>query len=136
MSSPSVNKIKEGQTVTIKKKITPELVQVFGDFSGDHNPIHFDDTFAAGTIFKKRIAHGLIPVSFVSALLTELLGQGNVILNLSLKINAPIYINDELTIRLKVKKINPARSIQLAFFVEREKDVVLLEGETLCVRAF
>ena len=55
-----------GMEATVSKTITDDDVQTFAGLSGDINPVHLDDDFAAGTIFKKRIAHGFLTGSLFS----------------------------------------------------------------------
>ena len=66
-----------GMEASYAKKITNEDVLAFADLSGDVNPVHLSDDFAAGTIFKKRIAHGFLTGSLFSTVLgTKLPGPG------------------------------------------------------------
>lgn len=53
-----------GQTFTVKKSITDKLIVDFSEISGDRNPLHLDEDYAKNTIFKKRIAHGMLIGSF------------------------------------------------------------------------
>jgi 3-hydroxybutyryl-CoA dehydratase len=85
------------------KKITNEDVLAFADLSGDVNPVHLSDDFAAKTIFKKRIAHGFLTGSLFSTVLgTKLPGPGCIYLSQSMKFRAPVYIGDEVVATLRV----------------------------------
>ena len=86
-----------GMEASYAKKITNEDVLAFADLSGDTNPVHLNDAFAAGTIFKKRIAHGFLTGALFSTVLgTKLPGPGCIYLSQSLKFRAPVYIGDEV----------------------------------------
>lgn len=91
-----------GETCAVGKKITVDLIDKFIEISGDDNPIHTDDEFASKTIFKKKIAHGLISAGLISKGLTQLLGAGNVWVSQTLKFKKPVYIGDVITAKLKV----------------------------------
>ncbi len=70
-----------GQEASYAKKINNEDVLAFAELSGDTNPVHLDDAYAAGTIFKQRIAHGFLTAALISTVLgTKLPGPGCVYL--------------------------------------------------------
>jgi len=83
--------------------ITPEHVQKFAEFSGDFNPVHFDDLAAEAQGFKGRIAHGMISASFFSKIFANTFpGAGTIYLSQTFKFHAPVYVNDTLHYRLEV----------------------------------
>lgn len=130
-------KPKAGDILTKEVQITSELIERFSEISEDKNPIHLDDKFASKTVFKKRIAHGLLSVSYISALLTQLLGNGNVILNLAFSIKAPTYVDDMIQMQLEVAKVNPNRSIDLTFqIINKGSDLLLIKGTVLCLKVY
>jgi 3-hydroxybutyryl-CoA dehydratase len=82
--------------------ITSDSIQKFAEFSGDFNPIHFDDNAAIKAGFNARIAHGMISASFFSKIIANSFpGPGAIYLSQSLKFHAPVYINEKLTYRLE-----------------------------------
>ena len=96
-----------GMEVSYAKKITNEDVLAFADLSGDVNPVHLSDDFAARTIFKKRIAHGFLTGSLFSTVLgTKLPGPGCIYLSQSMKFRAPVYIGDEVVATLRVMSLD------------------------------
>lgn len=96
-----------GMEASYAKKITNEDVLAFADLSGDVNPVHLSDDFAAGTIFKKRIAHGFLTGSLFSTVLgTKLPGPGCIYLSQSMKFRAPVYIGDEVIATLKITSLD------------------------------
>ena len=99
-----------GMDASYAKKITNEDICAFAELSGDVNPVHLSDEFAAGTIFKKRIAHGFLTGSLFSTVLgTRLPGPGCIYLSQSLKFRAPVYIGDEVTATLKITALDPEK---------------------------
>jgi len=82
--------------------VTDKMVHQFAEMSGDHNPIHLDDAYAAQTRFKKRIAHGMIVGALISRSLVEGIGKGGIYLSQSMKFVNPVFIDDTLKIQLKV----------------------------------
>jgi hypothetical protein len=75
--------------------ITDEMIRSFAVLTGDNNPVHLDDTYAATTRFGRRIAHGMIAAGLISAMLAnDLPGPGTVYLSQTLKFKAPVYPGD------------------------------------------
>lgn len=100
--------LKEGMEESFSKVITAEDVDRFAVLSGDVNPVHLDDAFAAGTIFKKRIAHGFLTGSLISTVLgTKLPGPGCIYLGQDLKFMAPVYLGDEVTATVTIQGLDP-----------------------------
>ncbi len=85
-----------GMEASYKKMITDKDILAFAELSGDVNPVHLSDDFAASTIFKRRIAHGFLTGSLFSTVLgTKLPGPGCIYLSQNMKFKAPVYIGDE-----------------------------------------
>jgi len=83
--------------------ITEEDIVKFADVSGDYNPLHMDDEFAAKTVFGKRIAHGALTASYISGILgNNLPGPGAIFTGLSMRFRRPVFIGDEVTVRAEV----------------------------------
>jgi len=100
-----------GMEASYAKKITDDDVLAFAELSGDINPVHLNDDFAAGTIFKKRIAHGFLTGSLFSTVLgTKLPGPGCIYLSQSMKFRAPVYIGDEVVATLRITALDPDKS--------------------------
>ena len=121
-----------GMEATYAKKITDEDVQAFADLSGDTNPVHLDDAYAAGTIFKQRIAHGFLTASLLSTVLgTKLPGPGCIYLSQSLKFRAPVRIGDEVVAKAKITSLDAekGRAVFLTECAVNGKNVV--DGEAV-----
>ena len=120
-----------GDTFTIQKEVTDELIRKFADVSGDHNPIHLDEDFAAKTRFGKRIAHGMLGASFISAVLGYKLSEQKVVyLSQTLKFVAPVYIGDTVTAKAVVKEIRQDKPIvTIETTCENQNGELLITGE-------
>jgi acyl dehydratase len=80
-------------SAAVSKLVTERDVEMFAAVSTDTNPVHLSDEFAAGTRFKRRIAHGLLTASLISAALgTKLPGPGAIYVSQNLKFTAPVYL--------------------------------------------
>jgi len=104
------------------KRIADDDVRLFADISGDHNPLHLDAEFASTTMFKRRIVHGVLTVSLISAALASMPGT-IILLNFSLSFEKPVYINDDLTAKVTVRR-DPGRQIHMVAKVTRGNDIV------------
>ncbi len=92
-----------GQTASYSKLIEAQDIQLFAAASGDVNPVHLDEEFAANTQFKGRIAHGMLTGAIISAALAmELPGPGTVYLGQTLRFRLPVKIGDTVTVKLEV----------------------------------
>lgn len=104
--------LKVGDKFSTSKQITDQVVRAFAELSGDYNPIHLDDEFAAGTRFGKRIAHGMISGALISAVLGyELKDRKIVYLSQTLKFTAPVYIDDTVTATATVTNVREDKPI-------------------------
>ena len=123
--------LKIGDTFTVQKEVTDELIRKFADVSGDYNPIHLDEEFAAKTRFGKRIAHGMLGASFISAVLGyKLTDQKIVYLSQTLKFVAPVYLGDTVTAKAVVKEIREDKPIvTIETSCENQNGETLITGE-------
>lgn len=104
----------------------------FAEVSGDRNPIHLSEHFAAKTPFKTRIAHGLYTASLISALLgTRLPGPGAIYLSQSLNFRAPVKIGDTVTVAVEVVELIAEKNRARLSCECRVGDTVVLDGEAL-----
>lgn len=103
-----------GETFSITREITDELIRKFADLSGDHNPLHLDEEFAASTRFGRRIAHGMLSGAFISAVLGyEFKERRIVYLSQTMRFTAPAFIGDTITVTATVKSIRSDKPIVL-----------------------
>lgn len=83
--------------------VTPEMIDAFGQTTGDQNPVHFDDAYATSIGFPGRIAHGMLSGSLFSAFFaTDFPGKGTVYLSQMLEFLKPVPVNAALELRIKV----------------------------------
>tara|TARA_B100000424_G_C22944534_1_gene502672 strand:- start:5169 stop:5552 length:384 start_codon:yes stop_codon:yes gene_type:complete len=110
------------------KKVTENDVKQFSIISGDVNPIHLDDEYAKETRFGKRIAHGILVASHISALIANKLpGEGSILLSQTLKFLSPVYLNDTIKTKVKVTEIS-GKIYTLECRCYNQEEVVVLEG--------
>lgn len=101
-----------GDTFSTSKQITDSVVRAFAELSGDFNPIHIDEEFAAKTRFGRRIAHGMISGALISAVLGyEFKERKIVYLSQTLKFTAPVFLDDTVTATASVANIREDKPI-------------------------
>ncbi|MBT3438276.1 MAG: MaoC family dehydratase [Oceanospirillaceae bacterium] len=99
-----------GMTSSYEKTISSEDINTFAAVTGDTNPVHLDEAYAATTMFKARIAHGMLSAGLISTVLgTQLPGPGCIYLDQQIKFRAPVYINDTVVATVTVEDIDPRR---------------------------
>lgn len=122
-----------GAKATRPQTITDEMVRTFASLTGDNNPVHLDDEYAATTRFGKRIAHGMIAASLISAALAnDLPGPGTVYLSQTLQFKAPVYPGDTVIAIIEVKSVREDKPIAtLTTTCVNQENIVVLEGEAV-----
>jgi len=125
--------IKIGDSASITKTFSDEDVRSFAEISGDKNPVHLDDEFAAQTQFKKRLVHGMLTAGLISAVLgTELPGPGSIYISQSINFRAQVFIGDTITATVTVTKLREGKPIAtLETVCKNQDDVVVLKGEAV-----
>ena len=104
--------LEEGMTDVFAKTITDADVMGFAGVSGDTNPLHLNHEFASGTIFKGRIAHGMLTASLISTVIgTKLPGPGCIYVSQNLRFRAPVRIGDTVTATCMVTKLIPEKRL-------------------------
>lgn len=99
-----------GQSASFAKTITEADILLFAGVSGDTNPVHIDAEAASRTVFKERIAHGMLSASLISTVLgTRLPGPGTIYLAQNLKFRAPVRIGATVTATVEVTGLDPER---------------------------
>ncbi len=95
--------IKIGQYAEYVRTVTSEDIEMFGQVSGDYNPLHFNEDWAKTTMFKGRIAHGLLTATYVSTVIgMKLPGPGTIYISQNMKFRRPVRIGDKITARVEV----------------------------------
>ena len=94
------------------KTITEADIVNYAGLSLDINPIHLNNEYAKNSIFKERIAHGMLTSGLISAVLgTKLPGEGSIYLSQTLKFISPVKIGDTITAKAEIIDINPEKKI-------------------------
>ena len=125
--------LQPGDKASRTTPITDEMIRLFAGLTGDTNPVHLDEAYAAGTRFGRRIAHGMIAAGLISATLAnELPGPGTVYLSQTLQFKAPVYPGDTITTTVEVKSVRPDKPIvTLITTCKNQSDAVVLTGEAV-----
>ena len=119
-----------GMTSIFAKTVTEADIVMFAGVSGDTNPVHINQLFAEGTMFKGRIAHGMLSASFISTVVgTRLPGPGCIYINQSLRFRAPVKAGDTVVARATVKEILPERRRVVLTTVCSVGETVVIDGE-------
>ncbi len=107
----TIDRFSLDQTFEKTVTVTEEMIENFARATGDSNPIHLDETYAKGTIFKTRVAHGMLQAGILSGILgMEFPGIGTIYLSQTLKFTKPLFIGDAVTFRLKVLEIHTEKN--------------------------
>jgi 3-hydroxybutyryl-CoA dehydratase len=124
-------KFKPGDTASLSKTIGDDDIRAFANATGDHNPLHLDEEFAKQTRFGKRIAHGMLSASLISAVIAnDLPGQGSIYLGQTLQFVAPVLPGDTVTARVTVTSIREDKPIiKLETVCTNQRDEVVIKGE-------
>jgi 3-hydroxybutyryl-CoA dehydratase len=111
MKGKSIDEMKVGDSAQISEIITEEMINDFAKATGDFNPIHMDQAYAEKTFFKERIAHGVLSIGLLSAVLGNILpGHGTIYLSQEVKFLAPVRIGDTVTARVEVIELIPEKN--------------------------
>ncbi len=131
VSNFTYDEISIGQTASFNKQVGEQDVSLFSALSGDVNPVHLDESYAAGTIFGERIAHGMLTGAIISAALAmELPGPGTVYLGQTLRFTRPVKIGDRITVHLEVTgKRDDKGFVTLDCKVLNQNDKLVASGE-------
>ena len=105
-----------GMTALYAKTVTDADIVLFAGISGDVNPVHLNQEFADRTMFRGRIAHGMLTASFISTVIgTKLPGPGCIYVSQNLKFKAPVRVGDTVNARVTITSVAEARGRLLRF---------------------
>ncbi|PCH85866.1 MAG: (R)-hydratase [Piscirickettsiaceae bacterium] len=108
----SIDEMTVGQSASMSKTVTEADIVMFAGVTGDFNPAHMDAEYAAASMFKERIAHGMLSAGFISATLAmKLPGPGTIYLGQQLKFKAPVLIGNTVKTVVTIKSIDEKRKI-------------------------
>ena len=125
-----LEEIGEGMTAVFSKTVTEADIVLFAGITGDTNPVHLDEEFAKPTMFKGRIAHGMLTAGFVSTVFgTKLPGPGCIYMSQSLKFKGPVKIGDTVLARVTVNTIDREKARVTFATTCHVGDKIVLDGE-------
>lgn len=127
------NDIEIGDSACLAKTISEYDVYAYAGISRDFNPIHVNSEYAKGTIFKERIAHGLLSAGLISAVLgTRLPGANSIYISQELIFKAPVKIGDTITAKVEViEKIDLKKRLILRTTVENQDGTIVIDGKAM-----
>ena len=120
-----------GDKASLSKTISEYDVYAFAGVTGDFNPVHVNAEFAKNSLFKQRIAHGMISAGLISAVLgTELPGIDTIYMNQELSFLAPVLYGDTLTATVEcIEKDDKKHRIIFRTTVTNQNDKLVTDGK-------
>jgi 3-hydroxybutyryl-CoA dehydratase len=121
-----------GMEASLTHVVSTQDLDTFAALTGDRNPIHLDEDFASRSIFKGRIAHGMLTATFISAILgTQLPGPGAIYISQTLNFRAPVRIGDEVVATARIAELFPEKKRVLFSCDCSVTGKTVLEGDAL-----
>ena len=121
-----------GQSAELTRTVDEAAIVQFADVTGDNNPVHLDEAYAAGTPFKTRIAHGMLSAGYISAVIgTRLPGPGAIYMSQQLSFRRPVKIGDQVTARATITAIDADKARVTIETVCEVGGKAVLTGEAL-----
>lgn len=131
MTAKSIEELKVGHTAECSKTISESDIYLYAGITGDFNPAHINEVYAAGTHFKTRIAHGMLLAGFICSVVgTQLPGAGTIYVKQDLNFLAPARIGDTITARVEVAEIMSEKNrVRLKATCVNQDGTIVLDGE-------
>ena len=121
-----------GMEASVTTKVTMDDIESFASVSGDRNPVHLNPEYAATTIFKHVIAHGLLTASYISTVFgMKMPGPGAIYVSQSLNFKAPVKVGDEVVAKVVVVDLMPAKNRARFDCFCTVNGKVVLDGEAI-----
>ncbi len=119
-----------GDTASMSKTVTEADIVNFAGVTGDFNPVHVDAEYASGSLFKERIAHGMLAAGYISAVLgMQLPGPNAIYLGQTLEFKLPVKIGDTVTVTVTVaEKRDEKRILKLDTVVTNQRGQIVVSG--------
>ena len=132
MPSCTYEQLEVGTKAKVVKTVTDQDIRDFARLSTDDNPVHLDAEYAAKTMFKKRIAHGILGASLISAVIgAHMPGYGTIYLSQTLKFKKPVFMGDTLTAWGEVVEKGEKKRVRIKTWIENQNGEVVTEGEAM-----
>lgn len=137
MIGRTVHELRVGDAAQLTRRITPETIREFVDATGDDNPIHSDETFAAASRFGQVIAPGMLTGGLLSAVIgTRLPGPGAIYVSQNFRFVKPVYVGDTITARVEVAEVLVERNrLRLRTVCLNQDGEPVLDGEAWVIPA-
>lgn len=131
MNKKTIDMIEVGDKASFSKTITETDVYQYAGITGDFNPAHVDQIYAAASIFQERVAHGMLTAGLISTVLgTRLPGPGTIYLSQELKFVKPVKFNDTITAEVEVvEKASAKNKLKVATRCINQKNELVLTGQ-------
>ncbi len=129
----TIEELRIGQRASLVHEITAEAVRAFAEATGDFNPLHLDEAYASGTLFRGRIAHGMMVASMLSNVIgTQMPGAGSVYLSQALYFRKPVRIGDRITAEVVIEAVDHDKGrVSLQTTCWNQDGKAVLEGEAV-----
>ena len=129
----SFEDIELGMHASLENTVAESDIQSFAEITGDHNPVHLDEVYAANTTFKGRISHGMLTAGYISAVFGMCLpGPGAIYVTQTLNFRRPVWIDDRITTTVKVAELFPQkRRVLFECVCTNAEGKVVLQGEAV-----
>lgn len=130
MSSLTFDEISVGDVAEVTRTISESDVYLYAGITGDMNPAHTNEEWAKQTVFKKRIAHGMLVCGLISNILgNQLPGNGTIYMSQTVKFLAPVHFGDTITARVEVTEKTEKKRVVLKTTCTNQDGVVVVDGE-------
>jgi 3-hydroxybutyryl-CoA dehydratase len=130
-----LDEIQPGMSASVERTVTERDIDLFGEATGDMNPVHFSEDYARKTIFRGRVAHGALSVGYISAVIgTKLPGNGTIFVSASIVFKLPVRIGDTVTTTATVREVIGREAIMDCICEVGGKPVLASEARVLVPR--
>ena len=127
-----IEDISVGQSADYRRTVSEADISAFAEISGDRNPVHLDQDYAEETMFKGRIAHGMLSGAYISTVIgMKLPGPGAIYMSQSLRFRAPVRIGDEVVTTCTVTEVSLAKKRITLECVCQVGETKVVTGEAL-----
>ncbi|RJP87110.1 MAG: MaoC family dehydratase [Desulfobacteraceae bacterium] len=133
MQIKTIEQIQVGDRAEFAKTVSESDIYQYAGVTGDFNPAHINEHYAAGTFFKTRIAHGMLSAGFISNVVgNQLPGPGAVYIRQNLNFLAPVRIGDTITAIAEVTTVQLEKNrVTLNTRCINQAGTVVIDGEAV-----
>ncbi len=131
----NIKDLEVGMSDSMSKTVTEADIVLYAGITGDFNPVHVNEEYAKTTVFKGRIAHGMVSAGFISAVLAmKLPGPGSIYLGQTLQFKAPVRIGDTVTTTVTITEIKLEKKIVIFETTCTIKGEVVVTGNSTMMK--